>query len=428
MDTRTLKPGELFVALPGERCDGHQHVEAAQAAGAGGAMVRRGTRREGFPLLEIDDPKKALTDLAAGHRARSQAYLVAVTGSTGKTTVKEMIADVLATQAPTARTRGNWNNDLGLPLSLLTLEQEHRYGVFELGMSHPGELAPLCTLLKPRAAVVTSVGPVHIEFFAQEEDIAREKASVVRAIKPGGLVVLPGDDPWFEVLRSYVKGRLLTTSMRGAADYQAVVGDALSFQVFERASGDRMEFQAPLPGDFIVRDALLAIALGRSQGVDWASIARAIAAYQPVGLRWHREEINRVLVINDAYNANPMSMRAALQAFARTPVSGRRWLVLGSMREMGDLARPAHLALGREIAQGTWAGLLALGREGAWIAEGAREAGWPTERACVGGSPAEAAEFLEDRTCAGDAVLLKASRGERLEDVVKAWRQRLGVS
>jgi len=146
-----------------------------------------------------------------------------------------------------------------------------------------------------------------------------------------------------------------------------------------------------------------------------------------VGYRWQRLQVNGVQVINDAYNANPMSMRAALQAFARTPVTGRRWLVLGSMREMGSHAEAAHLALGREIAQGDWAGLLALGREGAWFAEGARAAGWPAERARVCGSTREAAEALQAMTRDGDAVLLKASRGERLEEVVQQWQQRLGV-
>lgn len=428
VDTRTLKPGELFVALPGEQCDGHQHLEAAQKAGAGGALVRHGTTHPGFPLLRVDDPKTALTALAAEHRARMPAFRVAITGSTGKTTVKEMVADVLSTQAPTARTRGNWNNDLGLPLSLLTLEAQHQYGVFEVGMSHPGELDPLCALLQPAASVITSVGPVHIEFFADEEAIAREKAVVAQAVPSGGAVVLPADDRWFAVLRRDVKGRVITTSLRGPADYQAVLGTGLSFRVTERASAESFDFLAPLPGEFMVHDALLAIALARSEGLAWSAIAQAIAAYQPVGMRWRREALGDVLVINDAYNANPMSMRAALQAFAQTEVPGRRWLVLGSMREMGTHARSGHLDLGRAVAQGEWAGLLALGSEGAWIAEGARDAGWSAEQAVACGGPAEAAEWLESRVRTGDAVLLKASRGERLERVVEAWRKRRGVS
>ena len=276
--------------------------------------------------------------------------------------------------------------------------------------------------------MITSVGPVHIEFFADEEAIAREKAVVAQAVPSGGAVVLPADDRWFAVLRRDVKGRVITTSLRGPADYQAVLGTGLSFRVTERASAESFDFLAPLPGEFMVHDALLAIALARSEGLAWSAIAQAIAAYQPVGMRWRREALGDVLVINDAYNANPMSMRAALQAFAQTEVPGRRWLVLGSMREMGTHARSGHLDLGRAVAQGEWAGLLALGSEGAWIAEGARDAGWSAEQAVACGGPAEAAEWLESRVRTGDAVLLKASRGERLERVVEAWRKRRGVS
>ena len=418
VDTRSLQPGELFVALPGEHSDGHLHLEAARAAGAGGALVRAGTRGGGFPLLEVADPRVALTALAAGHRAALSTCRVAVTGSTGKTTVKEMTADLLATAAPTARTRGNWNNELGLPLSLLTLEARHRYGVFEVGMSHPGELEPLCALLQPAAGMVTSVGPVHLEFFADEEAIAHEKAAVARAVPADGVVVLPADDRWFELLRRSARGRVVTTSLWGKADYRAEPGAGLTFRVHERASGEQFVFQAPLPGDYIVHDALLAIALGRTFGLPWPDLARALAAYQPVGMRWRYEQVGGVQVINDAYNANPMSMRAALQAFARTPVSGRRWLVLGAMRELGAQARPGHVTLGQEVARGEWAGLLAVG---------ARAAGWPAERVQVCQEPAQAAALLRERTSPGDAVLLKASRGARLERVLEAWRNQIGA-
>jgi UDP-N-acetylmuramoyl-tripeptide--D-alanyl-D-alanine ligase len=363
-----------------------------------------------------------LTRIAAGHRATMTAHLTAITGSTGKTTVKEMLADLLATRAPTARTHGNWNNDLGVPLSLLTLEAEHRFGVFEVGMNHPGELDPLCALLRPQAAIVTSVGPVHIEYFQSEEAIAHEKAAVVRAVGPDGVVVLPADDRWIEVLRRYARSPLLTTSLVTDADYRAVTGAGLRFTVHERRTGDRVEFHAPSPGDYIVHDALLAIALGRYLGLAWEPMVQAIAAYQPVGFRWRQETVGEVTVINDAYNANPMSMRAALQAFARLEVTGRRWLVLGSMRELGRQARAEHLALGREIAQGAWAGLLALGNEGAALAEGAQAAGWPEERARVCANASAAAAQLRACTRPGDAVLVKASRGEKLENVLTAWR------
>lgn len=421
IDSRTLQPGNLFVALPGDKADGHVFLPQAHARGASAALVRCGTPPCGLPLLEVEDPRRALRDLAAGHRASLSARFVAVTGSTGKTTVKEMIADALATQAPTARTRGNWNNDLGLPLSLLAMSRGDRYGVFEVGMNHPGELDPLCALLRPDVSVVTSVGPVHLEFFPSIEGIAHEKAAVVRALGEGGLAVLPVDDAWFPVLASYARGSVCTIALRGSADYVADLGEGLAFTVRERATGEAASFEAPLPGDFIVHDALMAIAVGRRCGVPWDALGRALRGYRPLAMRWQREVVEDVLFINDAYNANPMSMRAALQAFTRTPVRGRRWLVLAGMRELGAARRAEHLALGRELADGPWAGLVAIGDDGALIGEGARAAGLPRVLVCR--DAAAAASVLRVEVAAGDAVLLKASRGERLEDVVQEWKR-----
>jgi UDP-N-acetylmuramoyl-tripeptide--D-alanyl-D-alanine ligase len=209
------------------------------------------------------------------------------------------------------------------------------------------------------------VGPVHLEFFPSEEAIAHEKAAVLRALSPDGLAVLPADDPWFATLKSHLRSRLLTTSLRGEeADYSAERLDGHRFLVREQAAPDQVELVAPLPGDYIVHDALLAVAVGRYFGVSWERIRAALAAYQPLSLRWQREEVDGVFFINDAYNANPMSMRAALQAFAQTAADGGRWLVLAGMRELGERAREEHLRLGRDLAGGPWAGLVTVGRRG----------------------------------------------------------------
>lgn len=421
IDSRVVQPGDLFVALPGDKADGHAYLPQAHTRGASAALVRRGTPPCGLPLLEVEDPRRALRDLAAGYRALLKARFVAVTGSSGKTTVKEMIADVLATQAPTARTKGNWNNDLGLPLSLLAMSRRDVYGVFEVGMNHPGELEPLCELLRPHCSVVTSVGPVHIQSFPDEAGIAHEKAAVLRALAPEGLAVLPADDPWVDVLRSHLRSRLLLTSLKGQpADYEATTRPGDRFLVRERATGAQVELAAPLPGDYIVHDALLAVAVGRYFGVSWDGIRAAVAAYRPLSLRWQREEADGVLFIVDAYNANPMSMRAALQAFGQT-AAARRWLVLAGMRELGERAREEHLRLGRALAGGPWAGLVTVGDEGAWIAEGAAPFLSVVLR-CA--DACEAAERLRERVRPGDAVLLKASRGEKLEQVWTEWKRK----
>jgi UDP-N-acetylmuramoyl-tripeptide--D-alanyl-D-alanine ligase len=425
-DTRDIKSGNLYVALRGPRFDGHHFIPQAFSLGAAAALAQ-GERAAAYaalgPILCVNDPLRALGAMAQGYRAALRAQIVAVTGSVGKTTVKEMIADVLATRAPTARTRGNWNNDIGLPLSLLAMEPTQVFGVFELGMNHPGELAPLCDILKPSRGVVTNVGPVHIEFFGHVEDIANEKVAVLRALPPDGVAVLSRDEEWFGRLRSTAPCRVITTSLAGDADYVARPASNGSGRVAVRegASGEWAEFVMPLPGEYIVHDALFAVAIGRSYGMPWNDLARAIQGYVPPAMRWNRQTVRGVEVINDAYNANPMSMRAALKTFGDMPFAGRKWLVLGGMLELGTTERQEHVALGREVAKGKWQGLIAVGPLAAMMADSAGEGGMERDRIVRCADHASAAEALQARVAAGDAVLFKASRGERIERVLEAW-------
>ncbi len=413
IDSRQIRPGELFVALPGENADGHAFLDAARARGAAGAVVRRGTPDRGWPLLAVEDPRRALGDLARGHRGRLTGRIVAVTGSSGKTSVKELVANLLATEGSTARTRGNWNNDLGMPLSLLAMAPADRFGVFEIGMNHPGELDPLCAILQPHMAVVTGVGPVHIEHFESEEDIAREKAAPLRALPPDGLAVLPMDDPWFPVLRGEWAGALRTVSLTAGSDYLVRPGAGLRFAVTERSTGETVNLDAPLPGRHVLSNCGLAIAVARACGVSWVAIEDRIRTYRPPAMRWESTERDGVHYINDAYNANPMSMRAALDGFASMPVAGRRWVVLGAMLELGARAEAEHEAVGRLAGTGPWAGLIAVGPEGAWLCRGARNAG--ALRIITASDVASARALLKDLIRPGDAVLLKASRGVALE-------------
>lgn len=424
-DSRTLRPGNLYVALKGARFDGHDFVADAFARGAAAAMVARPFAKERAapgPLLGVDDPLQALGGLAAGHRATLGARFVAVTGSVGKTTVKEMIADLLATRGAVARTRGNWNNDIGLPLSLLAMEPGDRFGVFELGMNHPGELAPLCRILRPAWGVVTNVGPVHTEFFDSIEAIAREKAAVIEGLPEDGVAVLSRDGAWYDLLRAAARCRVVTTSLGGKADYEGRPGMSPGhFTVNESATGERADLELPVPGDHMIRNALTAIAVARGAGVGWDTIRATLAAYVPPPMRWNRSAVAGVEVINDAYNANPMSMRAALSAFQQTPVRGRRWLVIGGMLELGSLERAEHLALGRVIGAGDWAGLVAVGDLGALVADGAESAGMPAAKIARCRDTSAAARALGARVAKGDAVLFKASRREALEKAIEEW-------
>lgn len=420
-DTRTIRPGALYVALRGATFDGHRFLPAALAGGATAALVDTAHGpHPALPVLAVENTRRALLDLAAGHRRALPMRIVAVTGSAGKTTVKEMTADVLAAAAPTARTAGNFNNDIGVPLSLFAAEKTHGFGVFEVGMNHPGELAPLCDVLKPVCSIVTSVGPVHLEFFENEQGIAEEKAAVFRALRKSGRAILCRDEKWFDVLRAAAKCRVVTTSLRGHADYVAGLraDDPLRFTVTEKSSGDRVEFTAPLPGEFIVHDALLAIAAGRNFGLPWPDIVAAIAGYRAAPMRWQREEAGGVAFINDCYNANPLSMKAALDAFAAMKVPGRKFVVLAGMRELGRTELAQHEETGRAASRPEFAALITVGERGGWIAGGASH-----PRVIRAADTDEAAKVLAGLVREGDAVMLKASRGEKLERVLESWKQ-----
>lgn len=427
-DTRSVKPGDLFVAVRGARFDGHDFVAEARRRGACGAVVQRdraaALEAEG-PLLVVDDPLSALQAMAAGYRREVGARVVGVSGSTGKTTVKELIAALLETTWRTARTRGNWNNEIGLPLSLLAMEAGTQAGVFELGISHPGEMAPLCRIAQPDWGVITTTGPVHLEFFGSVEAIAREKGNLLRALPPDGTAVLSLDDPCFAVLREAVPCRLITVSMRGEADYTLEAGGTPDTGlVKERRTGESFLLKMPAPGRHNRHNVLLATAVARGFNVPWPAIATGLHHYTPPPMRWEVSTIAGVTVINDAYNANPLGMRAALETYRELPVTGRKWLVLGDMLELGAGAVEEHEAIGRLVAAGDGAGLIVVGALGARLADGAAAAGWSSERLVRCVSAGEAGEALADCVQAGDTVLFKASRGLHLENAVNAFRER----
>lgn len=429
INTQTLKLGDLFFALQGSRSDGHAFVRDAFMRGAAGAVVRADFAKAHptLPLLVVDDPAQALRAIAAGYRQTLRTEFIAVTGSVGKTTTKEMLADLLAARGPTARSRGNFNNDLGLPLSLLGVEPTAQFGVFELGMNHPGELSPLVKLLRPQVGVVTTVGPVHLEFFKSVRAIADEKAEVLRALPANGLAVLAADDDWFDVLRVAAPCRVVTVALEGGADYlgQLDMSHTSVFTVTERATGETVPLENALPGEHMVRNALLAVAVAREHGVGWAVIRDTMKNFKPVAMRWEQSVVGGIAIINDAYNASPLSMRAALKTFAKLPAMGVKWLVLGGMRELGPTTEVEHRELGGEIAAGEWAGLVTVGELGGWIADGACEAGMDSRKIFHRPTCTAAACALLPLMKAGDAVLLKASRSEKLEVVIQDLTERL---
>lgn len=428
-DTRAVRPGDCFVAIKGARFDGHDFVSDAFKRGAGSALVRRdrvaGLAHAG-PLLAVADPLSALQSIAAAHRGQAGARIVGVTGSSGKTTVKEFIADMLATTWRTTRTRGNWNNEIGLPLSLLTLEPGTQAGVFELGISHPGEMAPLCRMARPDWGVISNIGPVHIEFFDSLESIAREKGEMLRQLPADGAAVLSLDEPCYPVLRELVPCRVVTVSLSGDADYRMDEGaEAGTVIVHERRTGDRCTLRLPVPGRHNRHNVLLAVAVARGFEVAWPAVAEALRHFRPPPMRWETRQAHGITVINDAYNANPLSMRAALTTFHESDAAGGKWLVLGGMLELGSREADEHAAVGRQLAEGRWAGLVSVGRLGGQIADGAVSAGWPEARVVRCDSAPAAGDALAERVRSGDEVLFKASRGFHLEEAVARLLERL---
>lgn len=425
-DTKKVALGALFVALRGARFDGHDFVEQAVGAGAVAALISRSRLADlqslGIPLLVVDDSAQALKELAAGYRAKLGLAVVGVTGSTGKTTVKEMMACLLEGTLTTARTKGNWNNDIGLPLSILAIPPDSQVAVLELGINHPGEMAPLCAIAKPDWGVITNVGPVHLEFFSSVEAIAREKGELLKSLPAKGVAVLSRDEPHEALLRACAPGRVITTSIKSdvKADYRLVFNDPQTgdCRVEDGLDGGIHVFRLPLPGLHNRSNALLAIAVARGFGVSWVQIAAAFDRFVPPPMRWEQTHAGGVTLINDAYNANPVSMLASISTFRELAVPGRKWLVLGDMLELGSTGVDAHLAVGRSLSEGDWAGLVTVGTLGAHIAAGAIAAGIPVERVHPCEALESAVELLRKCIAPGDAVLVKASRGKHLDEVV----------
>jgi UDP-N-acetylmuramoyl-tripeptide--D-alanyl-D-alanine ligase len=355
-DTRSLQPGDLFVALKGERFDAHDFLPQARAAGAVAAIAERGLAEAALPGLQVADTRRALGELAAAWRRRMHLPLVAVTGSNGKTTVTQMIASVLRAWVSEAAfwTQGNFNNDIGLPLTLLRLRQDealwHRAGVVELGMNHVGEIAQLAAIAAPTVALVNNAQREHQEFMASVEAVARENGAVIEALGPLGVAVFPADDDYAPLWQSLAGERpVLTFALDVVAD---VTGEAAwaddHWAVRMKTPAGPAAFKLQVAGLHNVKNALAATACALAAGCPLDAIARGLEAFVPVKgrsqVRHFQRDGRSVTLIDDTYNANPDSVRAAIDVLAALP--GPRWLVLGDMGEVGDQGPQFHAEVG----------------------------------------------------------------------------------
>lgn len=425
-DTRKLTPGCLYVALRGERFDGHDFVRQALAGGAAAALVEQSWQPEeglsGLPLIRVRDTREALRDAARAWRRECDAFVLGLTGSSGKTTTKEMAAALFSAGGSVCATKGNLNNEIGLPLSLLAMPQETAFGIFELGTNHPGEIARLAEVLKPKAAVIASIGTAHIEHFGSVEAIAREKGELLRALPADGFAALCRETVCFDTLASLSSAPVVTTSLAARdADFFGELVDPLcgTLCATERATGEETVLRSGLPGEHNASNLLLAFAAARRAGVPAQAAAQALLRLKLPGMRWEVVECCGVKVVNDAYNANPSSMVAVLRTFMGLPCAGRRAVVLGDMLELGAHAEALHREVGRCVASLAPDALFAVGPDtGKFLADEAVRCGYPAGRVRCFETPAQAAVAVKAYVGAGDAVLLKASRGMRLERVL----------
>ena len=423
-DSRDIADGDLYIALRGERLDGHQFCQQALEAGAAGCLVDERFVGEGpaGPYLVVDDTTAALSRLAAGYRETWTGPVVGVTGSCGKTTVKEWTAAVLSVRGRVGKTLGNYNNEIGVPVSMLTASRKQMAGVFEVGMNHPGELDPLCGLLRPDIGIVTSVGAGHLGNFESVDEIAVEKSAMYRALDPSGLAIAHRDNRYLGILQEAVRCELMTVGIGGEGDLVAQRFDGAEVEVFERRTGESAVLPLPQPGEHSVVNVLFAALVGRVFEMEWDEIASGLDSQGALSMRWEKADLKGVTVINDAYNANPESMRASLKTFAESDVAGAKWAVLGAMRELGAVSERAHEELGAWLAQCALDGVLVLGEAASGLAKGL--SGTDMQVHCAEDAHA-GAEFLLGELRSGDTVLLKGSRGERVEEVLSVLSGRI---
>ena len=427
-DTRTLNAGDLFIALKGEHADGHQYVKAALDKGAVAALVQASPGVEGDPhrLLLVDDPLTALQQLGAAARRVWGKPLLAVTGSAGKTTTKEILAQLLATRYRVMKASGNFNNHIGLPLQLLKLEAEHDIAVVEMGMNHAGEIRALGQIAQHDMAVITCVAPVHLENFDSLAGIARAKYEIIETLPTGGTAVLNADDEYVSQFGRDFKGKVVTFGIRRAADVSAkdVKLQGSDGSTFDLVVGSvREPARLSLTGEHNIYDALAAVAAALEKGISPSAAAQALAGLKPAEKRGELVELGGATIINDSYNSNPRALNAMIDTLTGMKAS-RYILVAGEMLELGPTGESLHRECGRHAAAQKLdlvIGVRGLARS---LAEAACGAG---VQAQFVETPEEAGELLARELQAGDAVLLKASRGVKLERALDVLRTRMAA-
>jgi UDP-N-acetylmuramoyl-tripeptide--D-alanyl-D-alanine ligase len=426
IDSRTIATGQLFFAVKGDRFDGHDFVQQSLEKGAVAAIVRkdqlsRFSVKTG--LLAVDDTLIALQSLATAVRKLWGKPLIGITGSAGKTTTKEAIAHVLSTRFRVLKSEGNFNNHFGLPLMLLKLEPEHDLAVIEMGMSHAGEIRALAKIAQPNIGVVTNVAAVHLEFFDSIAGIARAKYELVESLPPNGTAVLNADDEYVSQFGRGFSGKVVMYGTNPTANVRAenIHSKAAEGTEFDVVTGNFREHAAlPLVGAHNVLNALAAVAVAMERGMQLAEAVAALASLAPAERRGQVLQLGNITVINDCYNSNPKALQAMVDALSLMPAK-RRVVVAGEMLELGPAGEEMHRQSGKHIAANKIDFLLGVRGLAQPMVEAALQAG---ARAEFLPSAEEAGEWLAREARDGDVILLKASRGVKLEKALEIWMAR----
>ncbi|HUL23896.1 MAG TPA: UDP-N-acetylmuramoyl-tripeptide--D-alanyl-D-alanine ligase [Thermodesulfobacteriota bacterium] len=429
-DSRTVAEGDLFIALKGPRFDGHAYALEALGKKAGGVLVQedkvgdiRWNGNRSKPVIAVKDTLSALGDIAQGWRRKHRIPVVALTGSNGKTTTKEMIAACLETTFPVLKTKGNLNNLIGVPQTLLGLTEKERIVVLEMGMNVPGEIRRLTEIAEPDVGLITNIQKVHLEGLGSLERLKEEKGELFRRMRRDGTILVNQDDPRVVELANDYPGQRITFGMDHPAEVMAKEtrlrgAQGTSFTLL--LEGEAMEIALPLLGRHFVPDALCAVAIACLFGVDVEQIKKALENFRPFPMRMEVVPLKEgATLINDAYNASPYSMELALETLAEAKGKGRAIAVLGDMLELGSFTREAHEQIGKKVGELSIDFLFAMGEEAPTLVQSAIHHGFPMKRARVVENHSEAISLLKEMIQDGDWIMVKGSRRMAMEKIAE---------
>ena len=416
-DSRSIKDGDLFIALKGDSFNGHEFIQEAFSDGAVAVMVEEDVDlnvASSSPVILVKDTLNGLQDFAKNYRKSLNLTGIGITGSNGKTSTKDFIYSVLSERFSVSATAGNYNNHIGLPLTILEADDRHDFGVWEMGMSNPGEIAQLANIAKPNIGVITNVGVAHIENMGSRESIATEKGALVESITGDGFVVLNAEDSYAKSIEERAHVRTVTIGFGDAdvrADNIAIESSSVSFVI--EAKGQREEAFLPVPGKHMVLNALMAVAIGMNEGLPLNVIAKGLSETKLSGGRLQKREFGGVIIIDDTYNANPDSVMAAIQCLAEMNCNGRRFAVIGGMAELGMISDSEHQKIGAKAVDLGIDFILSVGEMAVQIDEGAKKG-----NSLFFNNHKDCAAFINAEACPGDLILIKGSRSSAMENVI----------